>query len=59
MSLRLRLRDVLDYRDRRRVERRQRLAEMTGQAAEDGLYETSADDYREALEGARTKRAEK
>lgn len=50
---RLRLSDVLDYRERRRAERRSRLAEMTRQAAEDGLYEASADDYREALERAR------
>lgn len=51
---RLRLRDVLEYRDRRRVERRSRLAEMTRQAAEDGLYEASASDYQEALKQARS-----
>ncbi|MCH6468409.1 excisionase family DNA-binding protein [Sinomonas terrae] len=50
---RLRLSDVLEYRERRRGERRSRLAEMTRQAAEDGLYERSAEDYREALRRAR------
>lgn len=50
---RLRLRDVLDYRDQRRVDRRTRLAEMTRQAAEDGLYDDTAADYREALNRAR------
>ncbi|MEU5858950.1 excisionase family DNA-binding protein [Nocardiopsis dassonvillei] len=54
---RLRLRDVLDYRDRRRVGHRRRLAEMTRQAAEDGLYETSADDYREAWEREREEKS--
>lgn len=50
---RLRLQDVLEYRDRRRVDRRSRLAEMTRQAAEDGLYESSADEYTVALDAAR------
>lgn len=50
---RLRLSDVLDYRDRRRVERRLRLDELTRQAAEDGLYETDAETYRAALDSAR------
>lgn len=53
---RLRLQDVLQYRDRRRVDRRSRLAEMTRQAAEDGLYEASAADYTEALAVARHER---
>lgn len=53
---RLRLQDVLEYRDRRRVDRRSRLAEMTRQAAEDGLYETSADEYTAALAAARHER---
>ncbi|MBT2499168.1 helix-turn-helix domain-containing protein [Agromyces sp. ISL-38] len=52
---RLRLSDVLEYRDRRRIDRRIRLDEMTRQAGEDGLYEDSAADYREALKRARGK----
>lgn len=55
---RLRLRDVLEYRQRRRTERRSRLAEMTRQAAEDGLYDASADDYTKALRRARGKDAQ-
>lgn len=50
---RLRLSDVLEFRDRRRVERRLRLDEMTRQAGEDGLHGGSAADYREALDRAR------
>jgi excisionase family DNA binding protein len=50
---RLRLRDVLAYRDRKREERRSRLDEMTRQANDDGLYEASATDYAEALRRAR------
>lgn len=45
---RLRLGDVLNYRDHRRFDRRRRLAEVTRQAAEDGLYETTAADYSES-----------
>lgn len=37
------------------MERRHRLAEMTRQAAADGLYETGAEDYTEALRRARGK----
>lgn len=50
---RLRLKDVLEYRERRRVDRRSRLADMTRQAAEDGLYETTAEQYADALAAAR------
>lgn len=50
---RLRLHDVLAYRDRKRAERRSRLDEMTRQAYEDGLYDVHAGDYREALSEAR------
>ena len=50
---RVRLADVLDYRDRRRRDRRERLAAMTRQAVEDGLYEGTAEDYRSALRAAR------
>lgn len=52
---RLRLRDILEYRDRRREERRARLDEMTRQAAEDGLYDATAEDYAEALREVRGK----
>ena len=46
---RLRLHDVLAYRERKRADRRSRLDELTRQAAEDGLYDVDADSYREAL----------
>lgn len=50
---RLRLHDVLAYRDRKREDRRRRLDEMTRQASEDGLYGADASDYSEALRRAR------
>ncbi len=50
---RLRLHDVLAYRDRKREERRSRLDEMTRQANDDGLYDADASDYAEALRRAR------
>ncbi|MCL1898169.1 MAG: helix-turn-helix domain-containing protein [Micrococcales bacterium] len=49
----LRLNDVLDYQQRRHVENRMVLDELTRQAAEDGLYEDSYEDYEEALRQAR------
>lgn len=52
---RIRLSDVLAYRDRRRQERRARLAEMTRQGVEDGLYDMSAETYTDALKRARGK----
>lgn len=55
---RVRLSDVLAYRQRRRQERRARLADMTRQAVEDGLYDVSADDYAAALKKARGKRSD-
>jgi excisionase family DNA binding protein len=42
------LADVLAFRDRRRAETRVVLDEMTRQAAADGLYSESHDDYAEA-----------
>lgn len=51
---RLRLDDVLAYRDQRRSRRRAALDEMTRQAAADGLYDASADDYADALRAARS-----
>lgn len=50
---RLRLHDVLAYRDRKRTERRDRLDELTRQASEDGLYDVDAELYRGALARAR------
>jgi excisionase family DNA binding protein len=50
---RLRLHDVLAYRERKRVDRRSRLDELTRQADEDGLYEVGADAYTDTLAVAR------
>ena len=50
---RLRLGDVLAYRDRKRIERHDRLDELTRQAVEDGLYDVDSTSYREALSAAR------
>ena len=50
---RLRLHDVLAYRERKRTDRRSRLDELTRQAAEDGLYDAMPASYREALAEAR------
>lgn len=50
---RLRLHDVLAYRERKRTDRRSRLDELTRQATEDGLYDVDAHSYREALSEAR------
>lgn len=52
----IRLDDVLGYQRRRRAEVRAGLDEMTSHAVADGLYDNSADDYRDAL--ARAKQAE-
>lgn len=50
---RLRLHDVLAYRERKRLDRRARLDELTRQADEDGLYDADGDAYRAALSEAR------
>ncbi|WP_211340940.1 hypothetical protein [Xylanimonas allomyrinae] len=50
---RLRLSDVPEFRDRRRVARRLGLEEMTRQAGEDDLSGQSAGDYADALDRAR------
>ena len=50
---RVRLVDVLAYRDHRRDERRTVLDALTRDAVNDGLYETSASDYTQALREAR------
>ena len=52
----LRLDDVLAYRESRRRRRVAQLDELTRQAVADGLYEASADTYREALREARSGR---
>jgi len=49
----LRLSDVLAYRERRHLETRMILDELTRQAVEDGLYDDSYEDYAEALRQAR------
>ena len=53
---RVRLDDVLAYRDRRRSERSAALDKLTEQAAKAGLYD-EVPDYREALREARKRRA--
>jgi len=50
---RLRLSDVLAYRERKRQDRGSRLNEMTRQAFEDGLYDVDGADYQSALRAAR------
>lgn len=54
---RVRLADVLAYRDRRRDERRQILGELTADAVDAGMYDTPAADYAEALREARRRPA--
>lgn len=49
---RLTLQDVLAYQQRKAVERRNALDDLTREAAEAGLYD-DASDYREALKAAR------
>ena len=49
---RVRLQDLLRYRDRRRVERRAALDTLAREAVEDGLYDATAD-YTAALKAAR------
>jgi len=49
----LRLGDVLAYKERRHVETRMVLAEMTRQAVEDGLYDDTYETYDDALRKAR------
>lgn len=49
----LRLSDVLAYKQRRHVEDRMALEEMTRQAVEDGLYNDSYEMYEDALTQAR------
>lgn len=50
---RVRLHDVVTYQENKRTQRREALAGLTVEAYESGLYEESADDYRDALLRAR------
>lgn len=52
---RVRLQDVMDYQERKRVHRREALDELTYEAVEAGLYEDPPD-YSEALKAARKQR---
>lgn len=54
---RVRLVDLLAYRDARRSERRATLDRMTEEAGGAGIYEGSPDDYAAALKAARKRRA--
>ena len=54
---RVRLVDLLTYRDARRSERRATLNRMTEEAGEAGIYEGSPEDYAAALKAARKQRA--
>lgn len=49
----IRLDDVIAYQRRRYAEVNAGLDELTSQAVADGLYDASADDYREALKNAK------
>lgn len=51
---RVRLDDLLAFREQRRTARRSLLDEMTRQAVADGLYNDTAEDFTEALRRART-----
>lgn len=51
---RVRLQDVVDYREANRERRRQTLNGLTNQAVADGLYEADAQDYAEALRAVRS-----
>lgn len=50
---RVKLNDVIAYREHRKAETRSLLDEMTRQAAADGLYATTTKDYRDTLDEAR------
>lgn len=53
---RLRLRDVLDYQDRRGQKRSELLTKLAEDAEADGLYDIPPEQYREALREARAER---
>lgn len=50
---RILLQDVVAYQESKRASRREALRGLTAEASEAGLYELSAEDYREALKRAR------
>lgn len=50
---RVKLADVLAYRERTHRDSAERLDALTGEAVANGLYETSVEDYAEALRAAR------
>lgn len=54
---RVRLANLLAYRDARRIDRRATLNRMTTDAADAGIYEGSPDDYASAWKSARKRRA--
>jgi excisionase family DNA binding protein len=54
---RVRLVDLLMYRDARRSERRAKLDRMTEEAGKAGVYEGSPEDYAAAFKAARKRRA--
>ena len=49
--------DIVTYQQQQRVEKRKALDALTAEAVADGLYETSSEDYAEALRRARGKQA--
>jgi hypothetical protein len=55
---RVRLADLLTYRDGSGVARGAALDELTREAVALGAYDSTADDYRDALEHARRQRSE-
>lgn len=50
---RVRLADLIDYRDANRQKRRQALSDLSRDAAATGLYDEGADSYRDAVTAAR------
>lgn len=56
---RVRLQDLVDFRARRRADRRAALDQMTEEASELGLYDDPPPDYTAALKQARRRRANK
>lgn len=53
---RVRLADLLDYRDAAKRERKEALDDMTRDAAATGDYDSTAEEYRDALRQARRRR---
>ena len=54
---RVRLQDLIDFQQRRRIDRRTTLNQLTEEASELDLYDGSAADYATALKSARRRRA--